>query len=102
MALASSLKPRGRSLHPSTCSPESDSRGRVSIRRAIERPIPVVATTRSRISHFVRLCSLGVLDLQFVRHLPTCGHVDLAFRIGQACRASRSNYLRHTTGTRSN
>ena len=28
----------------------SDSLGPVSIRRAVERPIPVVATTRSRIS----------------------------------------------------
>ena len=48
-ALASSLKPRGRSVRPSTCSPGSGSLGPLSIRRAVERPIPVVDTTRSRI-----------------------------------------------------
>ncbi|CFE47020.1 Uncharacterised protein [Mycobacterium tuberculosis] len=48
-ALASSLKPRARSLRPSTCSAGSGSPGPVSIRRAVERPIPVVDTTRSRI-----------------------------------------------------
>ncbi len=46
---ASSLKPRGRSVRPSTCSAGSGSLGPVNIRRAVERPIPVVATTRSRI-----------------------------------------------------
>ena len=48
-ALASSLKPRARSARRSTCSAGSGSFGPVSIRRAVERPIPVVATTRSRI-----------------------------------------------------
>lgn len=48
-ALASSLKPRGRSVRPSTCSAGLGSLGPVSIRRAVERPIPVVSTTRSRI-----------------------------------------------------
>jgi hypothetical protein len=54
-ALASSLKPRDRSVRPSTCSPGSGSRGPVNIRRAVERPIPVVATTRSQHPAFVRL-----------------------------------------------
>jgi len=48
-ALASSLKPRGRNLRPSTWLAGSGSLGPVSIRRAVERPIPVVDTTRSRI-----------------------------------------------------
>ncbi len=49
-ALASSLKPRGRSVRPSTCSAGPGSLGPVNIRRAVDRPIPVVATTRSKIS----------------------------------------------------
>jgi len=48
-ALASSLKLRGRSVRPSTWAAGSGSLGPVSIRRAVDRPIPVVATTRSKI-----------------------------------------------------
>ena len=58
VALASSLKPRGRKLRPSTCSAGSASLGPLSIRRAVERPIPVVATTRSRISPLSALDAL--------------------------------------------
>ena len=45
---ASSLKPRARSVRLSTCSAGSSSLGPVNIRRAVDRPIPVVATTRSK------------------------------------------------------
>ncbi|COZ46120.1 Uncharacterised protein [Mycobacterium tuberculosis] len=48
-ALASSLKPRGRRLRPSTCSAGPGNLGPVNICRAVERPIPVVATTGSKI-----------------------------------------------------
>lgn len=88
-ALASSLKPRGRKLRPSTCSAGSGSLGQVNIRRAVERPIPVVDTTRSRIL-VLSVRRFAVLTSQFVGYLPSGGHVDLAFHIGQAFRATRS------------
>ncbi len=55
---ASSLKLRGRTVRPSTWPAGSVSFGPVSIRRAVERPIPVVSTTRSKtwlLSAFVAL-----------------------------------------------
>ncbi len=48
-SLATSEKARGRSVRPSTCTFGSGKAGPVNIRRAVERPIPVVSTTRSRI-----------------------------------------------------
>ncbi|GJO14133.1 hypothetical protein NJB1907f44_38910 [Mycobacterium marinum] len=47
-ALASSLNPRAHNLRLSTCSVGSGSLGPVIIRRAVERPIPVVAITWSK------------------------------------------------------
>ncbi len=53
-----SQKPRGCSMRLSTCSAGSGSPGPVNIRRAVERPIPVVATTRSKI---LLLCTFDAL-----------------------------------------
>jgi hypothetical protein len=89
-SLASSLKPRGRSVRPSTRSAGSSSLGPVSIRRAVERPIPAVATTRSRI---VLLSAFDALRYRVRSLLATCrlaAMSNLAFHIGQAFRATRS------------
>lgn len=92
-ALASSLKPRGRKLRPSTLA-GSGSLEPVSIRRAGERPIPVVVTTRSRISPLSAFDALPVRGPQLVDYLPPRSHIDLAFHIGQAFRATGGHALK--------
>jgi hypothetical protein len=89
-ALASSLKPHGRGMRPSTCSAGSGSLGPVSIRRAVERPIPDGGHHPIQNLALVRLGCLAVLGAQLVRYLSSRGHVDLAFHIGQAFRVTRS------------
>lgn len=95
---ASSLYPFGRFRRRSTCSAGSGRRGPVSIRRAVDRPIPVVAVTSSRIrprsaldalryalrSLFVtcRLVAIGILPSTSGKPHPEQG-------------ATRSKNLRH-------